>query len=83
MFPHFPIGVSPLGLVWELDGRIAADRSVLGAIIVLNNAIARGVRHLSDISIAYNGPANEEEYSARLVECQDRPMPEVVAPVSA
>lgn len=78
MYANFPLGVSPLSLTWADDGRVAADLCIRGAIVVLNRAIARGVRHLADISIAYNGPANEEEYSARLSECLDRPMPEGV-----
>lgn len=82
MFNHFPVGVSPLALTWDVDGRIAASLGISGAIRVLNGAISRGARHLSDISIAYNGPANEEQYSARLAECLDRPIPETVAPVN-
>jgi hypothetical protein len=83
MFANFPVGVSPLSLVWETDGRVAAEVGLLGAIRELNKIIGRGALHLSDVVIGYNGPANEEEYSAKLVECLDRPMPETVAPVSA
>jgi len=83
MFPHFLVGVSPLSLVWSTDGRVAADICIRGAIKVLNGAIARGAQNLSDIVISYNGPANEEVYSARLSECFDRPMPEVSVPVNA
>jgi hypothetical protein len=83
MFSHFPLGVSPLTLVWDVDGRVAAELCILGAERVLNDAIARGVDNLGDIVIAYNGPANEAEYSGKLYECLDRPMPEPVAQVTA
>jgi hypothetical protein len=83
MFANFPVGVSPLSLVWDADGRVASDLCIRGAIRVLNNTIARGARHLSDISIGYNGPAAEAEYSAKLSECWERPMPESDALVTA
>jgi len=83
MFSHFPLGVSPLSLLWDTDGGIAAEIGIRGAIDVLNHSISQGAGNLADISIAYNGPANEEEYSARLFECLDRPMPESVSPVTA
>ena len=83
MFSNFPIGVSPLSLMWDTDGRVAADLCIRGAIRVVNNAIARGARHLEDIVIGYNGPADEQHYSARLWECLDRPMPEAVEKVTA
>ena len=76
MFANFPFGVSPLSLVWETDGRVPAEVDLLGAIRVLNGVIGRGASNLSDVVIGYNGPANEGEYSAKLVECFDRPMPE-------
>lgn len=83
MFANFPYGVSPLSLMWEHDGRIAAEACCLGAVGVLDKAIARGVRCLADIVIAYNGPADEEHYEARLVDCWDRPMPETPTTVTA
>jgi hypothetical protein len=76
MFPHFPFGVSPLSLLWDADGRVAAETCLVGAVKVLNVAIAHGAKNLSDIVIAYNGPADEEEYSARLAEHLTIPMPE-------
>jgi hypothetical protein len=83
MFADFPYGVSPLSLIWENDGRVAAEVCVVEAVRYLNGIIARGAQNLSDVVIGYNGPANEEEYSARLVECFERPMPESPAPVEA
>ena len=83
MFPHFPVGVSPLSLMWETDGRVAAETCLLGAIVVLNVAIGHGAKNMGDIVIAYNGPGNEEQYAARLSGCLDLPMPESVAPVTA
>lgn len=75
MFANFRYGVSPMSLLWDTDGRVASETCVLGALDVLNKAIARGAQNLGDIVIAYNGPANEAEYSARLAESFDRPMP--------
>jgi len=83
MFANFPIGVSPLSLVWETDGRVPAEVCILGAMRVLNGVIGRGASNLSDLVIGYNGPANEPEYSARLSDCLDRPMPETPATVTA
>jgi hypothetical protein len=83
MFTHFPVGVSALALMWTEDGRVPAETCLLGAVGVLNHAIARGARNLGDIVIAYNGPVNEEGYCALLVECSDRPMPETPAQVMA
>jgi len=79
MFSNFSVGVSPLALLWLQDGRLASEACILGAIRVLNHAIAGNVHSLADIVIAYNGPADEEHYSARLVESWDKPMPEVEA----
>jgi len=83
MFPHFPLSVSPLSLMWDTDGRVAAEQCLVGAIKVLNVAIAHGAKNLGDIVIAYNGPADEEHYSGQLSVCLDRPMPESVSPVTA
>jgi hypothetical protein len=83
MFSNFPEGVSPLALVWLMDGRVASEACLLGAIRTLNRAIAAGTRNLGDVVIAYNGPADEGHYAARLSECMDRPMPEGVTPVNA
>ena len=83
MFANFPFGVSPLSLIWETDGRVAAETCLLGGIVVLNRVIGRGAQNLSDIAIGYNGPEKEEEYYARLAECRDRPMPESPAAVQA
>jgi hypothetical protein len=83
MFSNFKVGVSPLSLVWDSDGRVAAELSLRGAVDVLNTAIARGTRNLGDIVIAYNGPGKEQEYAARLATCLDRPMPEVCSEVEA
>lgn len=82
MYPHFPLEVSPLSLMWEDDGRVPAEVCLLGSIRLLNVAIAHGAKNLGDIVIAYNGPANEEHYSAQLVACLDRPMPESVPAVT-
>lgn len=75
MFANFPYGVSPLSLMWETDGRVPAEVVCVGAVRYLNSIIARGASNLSQLVIGYNGPANEEEYSARLVDCLDKPMP--------
>jgi hypothetical protein len=83
MYAHCPPGVSPLSLLWADDGRVSSEICLLGAIRVLNGAISVGAKNLGGIVIHYNGPANEAEYSARLAECLDRPMPETVAPVTA
>lgn len=79
MYTNFRYGVSPLSLMWGEDGRVASEVCLVGALDVLNKAIARGTRNLADLVIAYNGPADEEHYSSRLVECWDRPMPGVTA----
>lgn len=83
MFSNFPVGVSPLSLMWETDGRVAAEVCLLGAMRVLNDAIARGVDTFGGIAVAYNGPADEATYSAHLGLCYDRPIPEAVDPVTA
>jgi len=82
MFSDFSIRVSPLSLMWDLDGRVAAEVSLIGALGVLNHAIAVGAQGLSDIVLHYNGPAEVEEYSAKLVVCMDDVMPEGPAPVT-
>jgi len=83
MFSNFPRGVSPISLLIQGDGTVAADLCIRGAIAVINRAIARGAQNLGDIVIAYNGPGNEKEYSARLAESYDRPMPQYQDPVTA
>jgi len=83
MFANFPYGVSPLSLIWETDGRVAAETCLLGGIVVLNRVIGRGAQSLSDITIGYNGPEKEEEYSASLEHSFHRPMPESPAEVQA
>jgi hypothetical protein len=83
MYPHFPLDVSPLSLMWDADGRVAAEIGCLGAVRVLNDAIARGVDSFGGIAVSYNGPADEATYSAHLGLCYDRPMPEPVSAVSA
>ncbi len=83
MFTHFPVGVSPLSLMWDTDGSVAAEICIRGAVRVLNDAIARKAANLADIVTAYNGPADVEQYAARLSEYFDRPMPGAVAPVNA
>lgn len=83
MFPNFPRGVSPISLLIQGDGTVAADLCIRGAIAVINRAIARGAQNLGDIVIAYNGPGNEQEYSARLAEAFGRPMPQFQEGVTA
>ncbi len=83
MFENFPLGVSPLSLMWDVDGSVASEIVVRGAVGVLNRAIAYGSKGLSDIVLHYNGPEDVEEYTAKLVECFDNPMPGAVAPVNA
>lgn len=78
MFSDFPVGVSPLALMWLADGRVASEVSLVGAMRVLNHAIANNARNLSDIVLHYNGPDDVEHYTSRLVDCWDRPMPETV-----
>jgi hypothetical protein len=76
MFNHFPPSISPLSLLVQADGHVAADASLQGAIGVLNAAIARGAKNLLDLVIAYNGPADVEFYAKKLFACLDRPMPQ-------
>lgn len=83
MYANFPFGVSPLSLVWETDGRVPSEVCCLGAVRRLNQIIARGALNLGDVVIGYNGPANEEEYSSRLAECIDRPIPGDTNAISA
>jgi hypothetical protein len=83
MFSNFPLGWSPLALLWNEDGRVASESCLFGAVRLLNFAIGHGAKNLGDIVIHYNGPANEEKYAARLAECMDRPMPETPAEVGA
>lgn len=83
MFANFPYGVSPLSLMWESDGRVASELVVRGAVGYLNKIIARGAQNLGDIVIGYNGPADEANYSTRLLESWDRPMPDNVAEVAS
>ncbi|HKM81530.1 MAG TPA: hypothetical protein VJY15_11280 [Candidatus Acidoferrum sp.] len=82
MFAHFPLSVSPLSLMWETDGQVAADVCLRGAVSVLNRAIARGVRNLGEIVVAYNGPANEAGYASILEACLAKPMPQSAAEVA-
>lgn len=77
MFSDFAVGVSPLSLMWEIDGRVAAETGLLGAIRVLNHAISHGAAKLADIVLHYNGPDDVEGYAARLSESLTVPMPEV------
>jgi hypothetical protein len=83
MYSHFPFDVSPLSLMWETDGRVAAEICLLGAMRVLNDAIARGVDTFGGIAVFYNGPLDEATYSAHLGLCYDRPMPDTPAEVTA
>jgi hypothetical protein len=83
MFSHFPFGVSPLSLMWETDGWVAAEICLLGAMSVLNDAIARGVDTFGGIAVAYNGPLDEVTYSAHLGLCYDWPMPDTPETVTA
>jgi hypothetical protein len=76
MYANFPKGISPIGLLVQADGHVAADASLQAAIGVLNWAIARGASSLTDLVIAYNGPEHEESYVARLLANLDRPMPQ-------
>ncbi len=82
-FPNLSPGVSPLVVMWALDGRIASELCLRDAVRVLNVAIVRGVQNLDGIVLHYNGPEEVEAYSARLAECLDRPMPESPAAVQA
>jgi hypothetical protein len=82
MFDDFPLGVSPLSLMWDTDGRVASETSLVGALRVLNHAISHGAAGLPDIVLHYNGPQDVQEYSSRLVECMGNPMPESVFPVT-
>jgi hypothetical protein len=83
MFADFPLGVSPLSLMWQTDGRVAAETGLLGGIRVLNHAISHGAAGLGDIIIHYNGPADVDEYATKLSVCMGEPMPESVSPVTA
>jgi hypothetical protein len=83
MFTNFPQSISPVGLLVQGDGASAADASLQAAIGVLNRAIARGAANLTDIVIAYNGPADVEFYAKKLFACFDRPMPQYVDTVLA
>jgi hypothetical protein len=76
MFPNLPEGVSPMSLIWMADGVLASELCLHGAITVLNRAIADGAASLADIVTHYNGPADEESYAARLVDCMDKSMPQ-------
>jgi hypothetical protein len=76
MYANFPVDVSPLSLMWETDGRVAAEVCCLGAVRMLNSIIARRPQRLGDIVLHYNGPGNVPTYEARLVQSMDRPMPE-------
>ena len=83
MFPNFPNGVSAISLLPQGDGHVAADLSAMAAVAILNQAIARGARNLSDIVIAYNGPGEVPEYARRLFSAMERPLPQYVDPVIA
>lgn len=76
MFDHFPPTISPIGLLVQGDGSAAADASLQAAIGVLNQAIARGARNLTDVVIAYNGPGDVPEYARRLFGAMERPLPQ-------
>ena len=75
MYANFPASVSPVSLVWESDGRVAAQLCRNAAIDLLNRIIGRGAKSLGEIVIGYNGPGNEEVYSARLEKCMAETMP--------
>lgn len=83
MFPHFPKGVTPFGLLPQGDGSVAADLCLQAAIGVLNPAIARGASNLVDIATAYNGPLNADAYARLLAQNSERPMPQYTDPVLA
>lgn len=83
MFPNFPVGVSPLSLMWDTDGRVPSEVCLLGAIRVINVAIARGAKSLGDIVLAYNGQEYENHYASLLVACMADPMPESIPGVMA
>jgi hypothetical protein len=83
MYANFPVDVSPLSLVWETDGRVAAEVCCLGAVRLLNTIIARRPQNFSDIVLHYNGPQEVPTYFGRLVESMDRPMPAEISPVTA
>lgn len=83
MFSNFPKGVSPISLLPQADGHVAADLSLMACVALLNQALARGAKTLIDLVTAYNGPANVPEYSKRLLANMDRPMPQYTDPVLA
>jgi hypothetical protein len=75
MYANFPVDVSPLSLVWDSDGRVAAEVCCLGAVRFLNTVMLRRPQTLGDIVLHYNGPGQVETYLYRLMESIDRPMP--------
>lgn len=83
MFSNFPVGVSPLSLMWDTDGRVAAMVGMNGAIDRLNSIIARGAKNLDDIALHYNGPDYVDKYAAQLSTDMNQPMPETPATVNA
>lgn len=83
MFDHFPPGVTPLALLPQGDGRVAADLSLMACVSILNRALARGAKTLVDLVTEYNGPGDVPEYTQRLLANMDRPMPQYVDPVLA
>jgi hypothetical protein len=83
MFDHFPNGVTPIALLPQGDGHVAADLSAMACVAILNQALARGAKTLTDLAMAYNGPADTPEYMRQLLASYDRPMPQYTDPVLA
>ena len=83
MFDHFPKSITPFQLLPQGDGHVAADVSLMAAIGVINQALARGAKTLVDLVIAYNGPGDVELYAKKLFAAMERPMPQYVDTVLA
>jgi hypothetical protein len=83
MYDHFPKGITVFALLPQGEGTMAADMSIRAAILILNQAIARGASNLTDLVQAYNGPGDVPEYAKKLFAAMERPMPQYVDPVLA
>lgn len=83
MFANFPKGVSPVSLLPQGDGHVAADLSAMACVAKLNQALARGAKTLIDLVIAYNGPGDVDNYTKKLFAAMERPMPQYTDPVLA
>jgi hypothetical protein len=83
MYANFPKGIDPRQLIQYDEGRYAAEMSIRACIALLNRALARDTRNVTELVSWYNGPADVPEYTRKFLAAYDRPMPQYTDPVLA